>query len=104
MNWLRFFWVGASVINTAGLARAKSAETETRYRTINVAGLEIFYREAGSKEAPALVLLHGFPSSSHMYRELIPKTRNPVLSNCSRLSRFWEQRVSGSGGIRVHVR
>lgn len=44
----------------------------TTYHTITVEGLEIFYREAGPADAPSLVLLHGFPSSSHMFRELIP--------------------------------
>lgn len=43
----------------------------TDYRTIEVDGLEIFYREAGPKEAPTILLLHGFPSSSHYYRNLI---------------------------------
>src|SRR5882724_11886145 len=42
------------------------------YRTINVEGLEMFYREAGPRDAPAVLLLHGFPSSSHMFRNLIP--------------------------------
>jgi pimeloyl-ACP methyl ester carboxylesterase len=42
------------------------------HRTTSVAGVDIFYREAGDKGAPAVVLLHGFPSSSHMYRNLIP--------------------------------
>src|SRR5438876_170318 len=42
------------------------------YRTLNVEGLEIFYREAGSRDAPTVLLLHGFPSSSHMFRNLIP--------------------------------
>lgn len=42
------------------------------YRTIEVDGLEIFYREAGPADAPALLLLHGFPTSSHMFRDLIP--------------------------------
>ena len=42
------------------------------YRTLNVDGLEIFYREAGPWDAPAVLLLHGFPSSSHMFRNLIP--------------------------------
>ena len=46
--------------------------TITRYRTIGVDGLSLFYREAGAPDAPALLLLHGFPTSSHMYRELIP--------------------------------
>lgn len=44
----------------------------THYRTATVDGVEIFYREAGSPERPALVLLHGFPTSSHMFRNLIP--------------------------------
>lgn len=44
----------------------------THHRTAQVAGLEIFYREAGPANAPVVVLLHGFPSSSHMYRNLIP--------------------------------
>jgi pimeloyl-ACP methyl ester carboxylesterase len=43
------------------------------YHTAKVDGLNIFYREAGDPSRPAIVLLHGFPSSSHMYRELIPK-------------------------------
>jgi pimeloyl-ACP methyl ester carboxylesterase len=43
-----------------------------RYRTIDVRGMKIFYREAGSPTAPPLLLLHGFPSSSHMFRNLIP--------------------------------
>ena len=42
------------------------------YRTVNVEGLEIFYREAGPRDAPTVLLLHGFPSSSHMFRNLIP--------------------------------
>src|SRR5204863_4001721 len=42
------------------------------YRTLNLEGLEIFYREAGPRDAPTVLLLHGFPSSSHMFRNLIP--------------------------------
>jgi pimeloyl-ACP methyl ester carboxylesterase len=44
----------------------------TSYRTTMVDGLSIFYREAGAKDAPTILLLHGFPSSSHMFRDLIP--------------------------------
>ena len=44
----------------------------TTYRTATVDGLKVFYREAGNPKAPAVLLLHGFPTSSHMYRELIP--------------------------------
>ena len=42
------------------------------YRTASVDGLKVFYREAGDPKAPTVLLLHGFPTSSHMYRELIP--------------------------------
>lgn len=42
------------------------------HRTATVDGLEVFYREAGDPKTPAVVLLHGFPTSSHMFRRLIP--------------------------------
>jgi pimeloyl-ACP methyl ester carboxylesterase len=42
------------------------------YRKANIDGLNVFYREAGSLDAPTLLLLHGFPSAGHMFRELIP--------------------------------
>lgn len=43
-----------------------------RYKTVDVDGTRIFYREAGERAAPTLLLLHGFPTSSHMFRDLIP--------------------------------
>jgi pimeloyl-ACP methyl ester carboxylesterase len=46
--------------------------TRITYRTANVDGFKVFYREAGPANAPALLLLHGFPTSSHMFRNLIP--------------------------------
>jgi pimeloyl-ACP methyl ester carboxylesterase len=46
--------------------------TATTYRRVPVLGRNVFYREAGSPSAPAIVLMHGFPSSSHMFRDLIP--------------------------------
>lgn len=45
----------------------------TRFQHATVNGLKLFYREAGSKVSPTIVLLHGFPSSSHMFRDLIPQ-------------------------------
>jgi len=42
------------------------------YRTADVDGFKIFYREAGPRDAPTLLLLHGFPSAGHMFRDLIP--------------------------------
>jgi pimeloyl-ACP methyl ester carboxylesterase len=46
--------------------------TRTTYRTANVDGFKVFYREAGPAGAPKLLLLHGFPSAGHMFRDLIP--------------------------------
>jgi pimeloyl-ACP methyl ester carboxylesterase len=42
------------------------------YRKVKVEGIEVFYREAGAPNAPKLLLLHGFPSAGHMFRDLIP--------------------------------
>jgi pimeloyl-ACP methyl ester carboxylesterase len=46
--------------------------TKVAHRTVKVRDLDVFYREAGPKDAPALLLLHGFPTSSQMFRNLIP--------------------------------
>jgi pimeloyl-ACP methyl ester carboxylesterase len=46
--------------------------TAIQYRTADVSGFNLFYREAGPPDAPKLLLLHGFPSASHMFRDLIP--------------------------------
>ena len=43
------------------------------FRKVDVDGFNIFYREGGAKDAPALLLLHGFPTASHMFRDLIPQ-------------------------------
>lgn len=60
-------------------AAAPPGDTQTHsasqvlYRTANIDGIDIFYREAGPRDAPVVLLLHGFPTSSHMFRNLIPK-------------------------------
>lgn len=46
--------------------------SQTRHNTVQIQGQTVFYREAGDPNAPAVVLLHGFPSSSAMFRNLIP--------------------------------
>ncbi|QPB22261.1 alpha/beta hydrolase [Rhizobium sp. 007] len=50
----------------------RKAPVPIHYRTAKIEGLDIFYREAGPAEAPVVLLLHGFPTSSHMFRNLIP--------------------------------
>ena len=51
---------------------AGTVSSSTLHKTIEIDGLDIFYREAGPKDAPNVLLLHGFPTSSHMFRNLIP--------------------------------
>jgi len=53
-------------------ASAVSSHRATTYNTVAVKGLNIFYREAGPRNAPAILLLHGFPSSSRMFETLMP--------------------------------
>jgi pimeloyl-ACP methyl ester carboxylesterase len=52
--------------------------TKIHYRKVDVDGFNIFYREAGRSDAPVLLLLHGFPTASHMFRELIPALSDRV--------------------------
>lgn len=51
----------------------ENAMSSIRYRTQKVDDVEVFYREAGPADAPVILLLHGFPSASHMFRDLIPQ-------------------------------
>ena len=47
--------------------------TPITYRSTDVSGLKVFYRESGHSGDPKLLLLHGYPSASHMFRDLIPQ-------------------------------
>ena len=59
---------------TPSVAAAPPTDTtQVHHRTATIEGVEIFYREAGPRDAPVLLLLHGFPTSSQMYRDLIPR-------------------------------
>ena len=72
----------AAALSSANLAFATSSATvennktisvtQTLHKTIDIDGVKIFYREAGPVDAPTILLLHGFPTSSHMFRNLIP--------------------------------
>lgn len=62
-----------ALTTSATFAEEQTQETkQVFHRTVKVDGLDIFYREAGPSNAPTLLLLHGFPTSSHMFRNLIP--------------------------------
>ncbi len=54
------------------LAAVQAVAPTVHYHTVKVDGFDIFYREAGPEDAPVVLLLHGFPTSSHMFRNLIP--------------------------------
>ena len=53
-------------------ARTAVGDTATHFRSVTVKGIKIFYREAGDPTKPTILLLHGFPASSHQFRDLIP--------------------------------
>lgn len=65
----------SAVMLLIGLANTGQASTinQTNHRTVEIDGQTIFYREAGDPSLPTLLLLHGFPTSSHMFRNLIPE-------------------------------
>ena len=73
---LTFAMVGAiatiPTTTTVTAAEADSGRPTVYHRTMKIEGLDIFYREAGDPSRPTLLLLHGFPTSSHMFRNLIP--------------------------------
>src|ERR1700730_14639379 len=78
-------------------------EHRTYYRTTRVDGHSIFYREAGPKDAATLLLLHGLPSSSRMFRAAL-RTAVRSISPCrTGLSWIRPQRLAGPQDVRVHV-
>ncbi|MFS2177105.1 alpha/beta fold hydrolase [Rhizobium pisi] len=73
-----------AIVSAAPIARTANASAQTapemhatvvtvHYRSAKIQGLNVFYREAGPADAPVVLLLHGFPTSSHMFRNLIPQ-------------------------------
>ena len=79
--WVTIAGLALPVQSYCAVPKAESAPTQaiapesnvTHYRTASVDGIDIFYREAGPAQAPVVVLLHGFPTSSYMFRNLIPE-------------------------------
>ncbi len=79
---LTAFFAASSVVRASDAGAAPDGSNVVRYSTVSAAGVDVFYREAGDPAKPTIVLLHGFPSSSHMFRNLIPAlaTRCHVLA------------------------
>ena len=71
-SWLPFLLLGFAMMHMNTAARAENV-FDVAYRTVAIEDVDIFYREAGNPDRPTLLLLHGFPTSSHMFRDLIPK-------------------------------
>ena len=71
-TWLIFFmlWLLVPLVSVAQEG-GQTMDKSTRYRTINVNGVSIFYRESGPSGAPVILLLHGLPSSSRMFEPLL---------------------------------
>jgi len=65
-------FLAMSIVTSSVFAELQS-DNVTLHRTASIEGLDIYYREAGSRDNPTVILLHGFPTSSHMFRTLIPK-------------------------------
>lgn len=63
----------ATLIESSTAAAESSHSTAVHYHTTRIGDVDVFYREAGAKDAPVLLLLHGFPTSSSMFRNLIPR-------------------------------
>lgn len=66
-------YVLLTVLMAAIMSHSTQAQPPVYHRTVDINGVTIFYREAGPTDAPIVLLLHGFPTSSHMYRNLIPR-------------------------------
>ena len=62
----------ASIAFAETPAITQQAPATIHYRSMKIDGVNVFYREAGPADGPVVVLLHGFPTSSHMFRNLIP--------------------------------
>lgn len=69
---LASFVIGSTASANSPSRRTRAEQHVVHYRRAEVEGVEIFYREAGPSDGPVVVLLHGFPTSSHMFRNLIP--------------------------------
>ena len=79
-------------------------QNPVRYKTIRVKELDIFYREAGPETAPTILLLHGFPTSSNMFRNLIPRLATSFHVVAPDYPGFGSKQHAKPQGFRLHFR
>ena len=90
--------------NRSAAAEPEPEDLQVAYRTVKIDGVNIFYREAGPKDAPAILLLHGFPSSSHMFRNLIPRLADKIPRRRAGFPGIRPELRPARRQIRVHIR
>lgn len=69
---------------------------QTHYKSIDIDGVEIFYGEAGDKTKPAILMFHGYPSSSYIFRNLITELSDsfyPIAPDYPELSEFLNKNI-----------
>ena len=76
----------------------------TSFRRVEADGVSVFYREAGAADAPVVLLLHGFPTSSFQYRELIPRLADKYRVIAPDLPGFGFTEVPVATQLQVHLR
>src|SRR5271169_6352588 len=101
----------AAFVGAVGLTHSVAAQQSVKvfHKTVKVGDLDIFYREAGPKDAPAVLLLHGFPTSSQMFRTLIPALADqyhlvaPDYPGFGHSSMFFLKKCNSTSSTLVHV-
>ncbi len=95
------FASGAPAVAEPAQTRPDSAVT--RHRVVKVDGIDIFYREAGPADAPVVVLLHGFPTSSRMFRNLIPQLSDRYRVIAPDYPAFGQSAMPARAALHLHV-
>jgi pimeloyl-ACP methyl ester carboxylesterase len=84
---------------TYRLLNRRDPKMTVRYRRKVVGDVDVFYREAGPTDAPTILLLHGYPTASHMFRELIPKLSDRFRLIAPDLPGFGQTKAPGRGAF-----
>ena len=103
-----FMMLGLMLLTTEISVSAQTMEqsnpARATYHTVKVDGVDMFYREAGPKDAPVVVLLHGFPDVVTYVPKSHPAIGRQVPRHCSRLPWFWPEWDARPVEVRLHLR